>query len=144
MKIRSIAPRFAANERDAASESLTTGSAFADSPSAAKLDLKISSVLAAPSFWKCRLYHAASSPQVDSPWKLSTAEIFAARLGSPADLNLTLYDSAKNVLIQCDDTPESSDPVIAFTLPRDGIYFLGVQESSDLGGPQYGYRLQVK
>jgi hypothetical protein len=73
-----------------------------------------------------------------------TAELFAARLGSPADLNLTLYDSAKNVLVQCDDTPESSDPVIAFTLPRDGIYFLGVQESSDLGGAQYGYRLRIE
>ena len=73
-----------------------------------------------------------------------TAEIFAARLGSPADLNLALYDSAKNVLAQCDDTPESSDPIILFTLPRDGIYFLGVQESSDLGGAQYGYRLKVK
>ena len=73
-----------------------------------------------------------------------TAEILAAKLGSPADLNLTLYDSAKNVLAQCDDTPESSDPIVAFTLPRDGVYFLGIQESSDLGGPQYGYRLQIK
>jgi len=73
-----------------------------------------------------------------------TAEILAARLGSPADLNLTLYDSAKNVLAQCDDTSESADPIIEFTLPRNGIYYLGVQESSDLGGAQYGYRLLVK
>jgi predicted Rdx family selenoprotein len=76
--------------------------------------------------------------------QMVNAEIFAARLGSPADLNITLYDSTKNILAQCDDTSESSDPAISFTLPRDGVYYLGVQESSDLGGTQYGYRLQLK
>jgi hypothetical protein len=73
-----------------------------------------------------------------------SVEILAARFGSPADLNLTLYDAERNVLAQCDDTPEGSDPVIAFNLPRDGVYFLGVQESNDLGGKQFGYRLRVK
>ena len=72
------------------------------------------------------------------------AEILAARLGSPADLRLTLYNAEYHVLAESDNTRGEPDPRISFTLPRDGTYYLGVQESNDLGGPQYGYRLLVK
>jgi hypothetical protein len=65
----------------------------------------------------------------------------AATLGSPADLALTLYDADRRVLDSCDDFEGSPDPVLTVTLPRDGVYYLSVMESHDLGGVQYGYRL---
>ena len=70
--------------------------------------------------------------------------MWATRLGSPADLRLTLYDAGDFVLAESDDTRGAPDPSISFKLPRDGVYDLGVQESNDLGGPQFGDRLVVK
>ena len=67
--------------------------------------------------------------------------ILAAKLGAPTDALLTLYDEARNVIALVDDSAGSSDPVLSAKLPRDGTYFLSVLEASDLGGPQFGYRL---
>ncbi len=70
-------------------------------------------------------------------------EVRAARLGSPADLALTLYDADRRVVDSGDDSEGQPDPVLSVTLPRDGVYFLSLSESHDLGGGQYGYRLVV-
>ena len=75
--------------------------------------------------------------------ELSVA-ILAARLGSPADVMLTLYDSKKQILKIVDDTDKSSDPSFKIKLPADGVYFLAVMEANDMGGMQFGYRLTVK
>ncbi len=71
-------------------------------------------------------------------------EIFAAKLGAPADILLTLYDDTKNIVGLVDDTGDSSDPSLERTLPRDGTYTIVVIEASDLGGAQFGYRLKAE
>lgn len=73
-----------------------------------------------------------------------TAEILAARLGSPLDATLTLWNNTNTLLASADDSPADRDPRLAFTLPADGRYFLVVQDAHDQGGPAYGYLLQVK
>lgn len=70
-------------------------------------------------------------------------EVQAAKLGSPADLAMTLYDAERRVVDSCDDFEGKPDPVLTVTLPRDGVFFLSLSESHDLGGGQYGYRLLV-
>ena len=71
-------------------------------------------------------------------------EVQAARLGSPVDALISLYDARGRLLGQADDTAGSPDPVLVATLPRDGAYFLSVIDANDLGGPNFGYRLVVK
>ncbi len=70
-------------------------------------------------------------------------EVQAASLGSPADLALTVYDADRRVLDSCDDVDGQPDPVLTVTLPRDGVYFLSLSESHDLGNGWFGYRLLV-
>jgi hypothetical protein len=71
------------------------------------------------------------------------AEVQAARFGSPVDGFLTLYDANRKILASADDTKDSSDPQVVFTLPADGTYFLVLIDAHDLGGANFGYRLLV-
>jgi Bacterial pre-peptidase C-terminal domain len=71
-------------------------------------------------------------------------EVQAAKLGSPADLMLTLLDSDRIILDSCDDFSGSTDPQLKVKLPRDGNYYLSVLESNDLGGSMFPYRLIVR
>ncbi|MFM8471786.1 MAG: pre-peptidase C-terminal domain-containing protein [Limisphaerales bacterium] len=73
-----------------------------------------------------------------------TAEILAARLGSPLDATLTLWNASNTLLASADDSPADRDPRLAFTLPADGRYFLVVQDAHDQGGAVHGYLLNVK
>jgi len=73
-----------------------------------------------------------------------TCEVLAARLGSPLDASLTLYDASGAVLALADDTPGSRDPILTFTLPKAGTYFLGIIDADDRGGPSHVYRLLVR
>jgi Bacterial pre-peptidase C-terminal domain len=73
-----------------------------------------------------------------------TCEVLANRLGSPLDATLTLYDTAGAVLAHADDTPGSRDPILTFTLPKTGTYFLGLIDADDRGGPSHVYRLLVR
>lgn len=71
-------------------------------------------------------------------------EVVASRLGSPADVFVTLYDANRQVVQSGDDAADGTpDPAFTATLPRDGTYYLGVIEAHDLGGPMFGYRLQI-
>ncbi len=72
-----------------------------------------------------------------------TAEVLAARFGSALDPMLTLYDAAGRQLAFNDDA-EGSDSKLAFTLPRDGIYYLSLIDAHDTGGPLHVYRLLVR
>ena len=72
------------------------------------------------------------------------AEVLAARLGSPLDASLTLYDAAGRILANADDSRGSADPVLEMALPRDGVYFLAVNDAQDAGGPGHVYRLLVR
>jgi hypothetical protein len=70
-------------------------------------------------------------------------EVRAARLGSPLDALLTVYDADGRTVDAADDTAGSADPVLAVTLPRDGTYFVALIDAHDLGGPAFAYRLHV-
>jgi len=72
------------------------------------------------------------------------AEILAARFGSALDATLTLHDARGSVLLSCDDTKESRDPLLEFTLPADGSYFLAVADAHDTGGITHIYWLQIQ
>jgi hypothetical protein len=73
-----------------------------------------------------------------------TIEVRAARLGSPLDPLLTLYDDEGRILASCDDASGSADPRLEVTLPRDGGYLIGVIDANDEGGPAYLYRLSLR
>jgi hypothetical protein len=76
--------------------------------------------------------------------QLVTAEVLAARLGSPLDATLTLWNASNTLLASADDSPGDRDPRLAFTLPAAGRYFLVVQDAHDFGSAAHGYLLQLK
>jgi len=69
--------------------------------------------------------------------------IVAAKIGSPADLHLTLCDDKKRVLKIVDDVDGKPDPSLTIELPADGTYTIVVIEANDLGHAAFGYRLRV-
>jgi hypothetical protein len=73
-----------------------------------------------------------------------TAEILAARLGSPLDATLTLWSASHTLLASADDSPGDRDPRLAFTLPAAGRYFLVVQDAHDQGHAVHGYLLRLR
>lgn len=71
-------------------------------------------------------------------------EIFAARFGSALDARLTVYDAEGRILASCDDVAGSADPRLEVTLPRSGVYYVGVIDANDQNGPAHVYRLSVR
>jgi hypothetical protein len=71
-------------------------------------------------------------------------EVVAARLGSPLDSHLTLYDARGQILAANDDAQGSTDSTIEATLPRDGVYFVSLIDVHDQGGALFVYRLQLR
>ncbi len=70
------------------------------------------------------------------------AEVFAFRLGSPADTLLSVVDSSQRVLARCDDS-DSLDSRIEFVVPDDNIFGIAIEEKGGKGGPGFAYRLEV-
>lgn len=70
--------------------------------------------------------------------------VLAARFGSGLDSLLTLYDARGRQLASNDDFEGSTDSRLNVTLPRDGTYYLGLQDAHDQGGPAHVYRLVVR
>jgi hypothetical protein len=74
-----------------------------------------------------------------------TAEVFAARHGSPLDSFLTLYTGDGQTIIANDDLDDTTtDSRLDATLPRDGSYFLVLVDANDHGGPAHVYRLGLR
>jgi hypothetical protein len=73
-----------------------------------------------------------------------TVEVQARRFGSPVDGMLTLYDQAGRTVAAAEAAAENGDPVLNVTLPRDGVYFLGLIDANDQGGSIFVYRLIVR
>ena len=73
-----------------------------------------------------------------------TVDAVAAKLGAPTDALISLYDGDRRVIVTIDDTDGHPDPTLSVKLPKDGVYYVSVLESNDLGGPQFGYRLRIK
>lgn len=71
------------------------------------------------------------------------AEVTAERRGSLLDGSLTLYDSAGHILATADDSPNSRDPILKFTLPAEGVYYIALTDANDHGSAAHAYVLDV-
>lgn len=79
-------------------------------------------------------------------------EVFARRLDSPLDSILQLTDAQGKQLAANDDhedkgyglTTHHADSRIALKLPADGTYYIHLGDTQHQGGPEFGYRLQVR
>jgi hypothetical protein len=71
------------------------------------------------------------------------AEVIADRRGSLLDGSLTIYDAAGHILASADDSQGSRDPILKFTLPAEGIYYLGLTDANDHGSAAHCYVLSV-
>jgi hypothetical protein len=69
-------------------------------------------------------------------------EVQATRLGSPLDARLEVRDSQDRRLAEA-DAPTGGDPVITFTAPADGEYFVRIHDVNMQGGQAYVYRLTL-
>ena len=63
-------------------------------------------------------------------------------LGSPADVELSLYDASDKLLKRVDDVG-FDDARFDFTAPEDGSYLLAVYDVVQHGGPAYAYRVEI-
>ncbi|MCB1231076.1 MAG: hypothetical protein KDN19_12445 [Verrucomicrobiae bacterium] len=80
-----------------------------------------------------------------------TFEIFARRLGSPLDANLTVFDDDGKQIAWNDDfenpsaglTTHHADPRVTVKLPADGQVFVRVADTQNSGGYAHSYRLRV-
>lgn len=68
--------------------------------------------------------------------------VLAERLDSKADCMLALSDASGREL-EGSRHHFGSDPLVDFTVPSDGDYFLAISDSLYRGGAEYFYRLQV-
>ena len=79
------------------------------------------------------------------------AEVNARRLDSPLDSVLILTDAAGNRIGFNDDHEDKgsglnthhADSYLAVTLPAQGVYFVQIGDTQQLGGAAYGYRLRI-
>lgn len=74
----------------------------------------------------------------------------ARELGSPADLELVLFDHMGKEVRRVDDVQQQRNGIqttfearFDFNVGQDGTYKLMVREMSGNGGPAYGYRVEV-
>lgn len=78
-------------------------------------------------------------------------EVFARRLGSPLDANLTVYDDGGEMIAYNDDyenptaglTTHHADARITVTLPDNGRCFVRVADTQNRYGYAYAYRLRI-
>lgn len=70
-----------------------------------------------------------------------TADIDAYVLGSPLHADLYLYDASGNSLDLSEEDGQSPDPLLHYTLPWDGTYYLRV--GAPAGGRHYTYTLHL-
>lgn len=80
-----------------------------------------------------------------TPGKKLKIELRAARLGSPLDGVLTVYDeTGKNQLAGGDDQPNQPDSMVEFTpAENQKIVTVGVKDLLERGGPEFYYHLAV-
>lgn len=80
-----------------------------------------------------------------------TFEIFARRLGSPLDANLSIFDDDGNQIAWNDDfenpsaglTTHHADARVTVKLPADGQCFIRVADTQNRGSYAHSYRLKV-
>lgn len=70
------------------------------------------------------------------------AEVWASRYGSTLDAALSLHDGRGAVLRRIDDT-EGRDPVLEWTFPATGSYYLSLAGSDERAAPTHTYLLRM-
>jgi len=74
----------------------------------------------------------------------SEFDLRGQRLGSPIQGMLTLCDDAGKELAKAEGDGATGDPVLRFTPPTDGTYFLRVSDRfRSRGGPAFAYRVRA-
>jgi hypothetical protein len=82
-------------------------------------------------------------------WTAKKGDVFvfdlrAARLGSPLDGVLTIYDASGKELARGESKPGQADALLQFAVPADGTYSVQVRDRfRSRGGPELSYRLRV-
>lgn len=77
-------------------------------------------------------------------------ELLARRLGSPLDGKITIFSESGEQVAMVDDTEDASegmethhaDPVMIFSPPKQGRYYIRLEDVQRQGGANYGYRLK--
>jgi WD40 repeat protein/mono/diheme cytochrome c family protein len=67
-------------------------------------------------------------------------DVAAQRVGSKADVVLTVFDAAGRLLATVSDADDSPDPLFAFTPPADGRYVARVSELKAEASPEHFYK----
>jgi hypothetical protein len=73
-----------------------------------------------------------------------TFAVTAARLGSPLDPLIAVYDDRGHVLGGNDDAEGSADSLLGFVVPGDGVYFISVTDANERGHGVCAYLLTIK
>ena len=63
-------------------------------------------------------------------------------IGSPADVELTIYDPKGDVVKRVDDVG-FEDAITSFTSPEEGTYYFKLREVVQHGGEAFAYRLEI-
>src|SRR5262249_44775202 len=71
-----------------------------------------------------------------------TADVNAARIGSPLDARLEVLDARGQSLADNDDA-QGTDPRVRFTAPADGRYLVRITDVNSRGGQAFVYRLTI-
>ena len=94
-------------------------------------------------------FHGIVGPNGDQDWFVFRAtkgtyhvEIFARRLGSPLDPVVTLFNAAGKYLKGNDDS-RGMDSYVRWEAPKDGQYFVRVQDQLRGGSSNATYRLEI-
>jgi len=77
-----------------------------------------------------------------------TFQVFARRLFSPLDAEITILDAKKKTLAAADDGRDlanraTKDPFLAWTAPDDGRYALRIRDLHQRGGRDFVYRIDA-
>lgn len=67
--------------------------------------------------------------------------VHANKHGSPLDAMLMLHNQFGALLATADDGKDNRDPVLGFTLPKDGTYTISLIDAHDTGSSIHVYRL---
>ncbi len=70
--------------------------------------------------------------------------VLARDCGSALDASLTLYDADGKELKRIDDVGQNRDPLLDWQSPTDATVVVSISDFHRLGGPQYGYFLQIQ
>ena len=65
----------------------------------------------------------------------------ATKFGSPLDPFLMLHNADGQLLAEVDDHLEQSDPILEFTLKKDGPHFITIMDAHDLSSTVHAYVL---